>query len=427
MVDVELVSNAYFVNERLLFQFNFRDITQRWLAEQALQQSNVSLVEAQRLARVGNWHWETKGSEPYWSEEMFRIFGRDPKIGAASFRDIEKLQPSEAWSQLARAEDTALKSGVAYDLECRIMHTDGEPRWIVCRGEAVRNTAGKIEGLRGTVQDITARKQAEEDIRLLNTELEKRVLERTTELAASNKELHAFCYSVSHDLRSPLRGIDGWSQALSDDYADKLDKRGQEYLDRVRSESQRMGRLIDDMLKLARTAQVAMKMTPLDLSAMANTIFSRLREREPGRRVEIVVEPDLVANGDSVLLNAAMTNLIENAWKFTGKTASPRIEFGRIEQNGECIFFIRDNGAGFDMNYAQKLFAPFQRMHKMADFPGTGVGLATVQRIIHRHGGRIWVEAHVGRGAAFNFTLAHAPTTTSDDVQNASASFNPEA
>jgi light-regulated signal transduction histidine kinase (bacteriophytochrome) len=224
-------------------------------------------------------------------------------------------------------------------------------------------------------------------------------------LEAANKELEAFSYSVSHDLRAPLRGIDGWSLALAEDYGSQFDERAREYLDRVRSEAQRMGLLIDDMLQLSRVARAEILLNTVDLSAIALTVVARLREAHPDRKMEFQVEPGLTASGDARLLEVALTNLIQNAVKFTSPRPEARIEVGRLEAADDCTIFVRDNGVGFDMAYAKKLFAAFQRLHKAQDFPGTGIGLAIVQRVIQRHGGRVWAEAKPGEGATFYFAL----------------------
>ena len=244
--------------------------------------------------------------------------------------------------------------------------------------------------------------------RRLNDELERRVKDRTGQLEAANRDLEAFCYSVSHDLRAPLRGIDGWSLALLEDYHDKLDEKGRQQLQRVRADTQRMGRLIDDLLLLSRVTRGPIQMGRVDLTAIAQSIAARLREAEPERRVEFAIQPGLTAQGDASLLDIVLCNLLGNAWKFSGGRPLARVEFGRAEVDSRPAFFVRDNGVGFDMTYAQKLFGAFQRMHKASEFPGTGIGLAIVQRVIQRHGGRVWAEAQVDRGATFYFTLEEA-------------------
>jgi len=225
------------------------------------------------------------------------------------------------------------------------------------------------------------------------------------DLERANAELTSFAYSVSHDLRAPLRGIDGWSLALLEDYGDQLDDQARIYLERVRNETQRMGELIDDLLALSRVGRVEMQFEPVDLTALAQEIAARLQENEPGRQVEFAIQAGLATRGDAHLLGVALTNLLGNAWKFTGPRDLARIEFGQDEIGGRPAYFVRDNGVGFDMAYASKLFGAFQRLHSAAEFPGTGIGLATIQRVVQRHGGRVWATAQVGKGATFYFTL----------------------
>lgn len=250
-----------------------------------------------------------------------------------------------------------------------------------------------------------ARHKAEEEVFQLNRELENRVAERTMLLEAANKELEAFSYSVSHDLRAPLRGIDGFSHAILEDYSEKMEEGCRNYLNRIRAASQRMAQLIDDMLKLSRVTRSEMHNETVDLSGICRSIAGELMKIQPGRSIEFVIAPDITVKGDSRLLHIAFENLLGNAWKFTGKKGNARIEFGSAHEDGHVKYFIRDNGVGYDMAYADKLFGAFQRLHSADEFPGTGIGLATVQRIVNRHGGRVWAEGRVDGGAVFYFTL----------------------
>ncbi|MEB3286346.1 MAG: CHASE3 domain-containing protein [Vampirovibrionales bacterium] len=258
-------------------------------------------------------------------------------------------------------------------------------------------------------KEISDRTSAERKVNLLNQELNDQVQllnETNHTLNTVNHELESFAYSVSHDLRAPLRGIDGFSLALLEDYGDKVDEVGKSYLERVRYESQRMGMLIDGILSLSRLTRGEIHKSEVNLSELSQKIVKTLEKETPERQIKVTIENDLMAQADPRLIEPALENLLSNAWKFTSKKPEAEIEFGHLEQEGKTVYFIKDNGAGFDMAHVNKLFGPFQRLHGMAEYPGTGIGLATVQRIITRHGGSIWTEAKVNEGATFFFTLA---------------------
>jgi signal transduction histidine kinase len=259
---------------------------------------------------------------------------------------------------------------------------------------------------RESAREVTERRRAEQEILRLNAELETRVNQRTTELQSTNAELEAFCYSVSHDLRAPLRSIDGFSQALLEDFPSDVPEEARRYLARIRSSTQRMGQLIEDLLNLSKVSRGDLQRRDIDIGELARQVAAELQQREPARKVEVSVWDGMQANADPRLLRAALENLIGNAWKFSAKAEHARVEIGCLRDGEQASFFVRDNGAGFDMRYADKLFGAFQRLHSASEFQGTGIGLATVQRIVHRHGGRIWADAAPGKGAVFFFTLA---------------------
>jgi PAS domain S-box-containing protein len=260
---------------------------------------------------------------------------------------------------------------------------------------AAWHSAGGAEFRTAIIRDITARKRAEEALRRARDEAE-----------TSNRELEAFGYSVSHDLRKPLRAIEGFSRALLEEFGEPLDERGRDYARRVASGAERMSLLMDDLLELSRAARINLRVQPVELSALAHEVANELHRRDPERKVELVIEDGLVAAGDESLLRAVLSNLLENAWKFTSRHEHARIEFGaRREPDGRVVYFVRDDGAGFDPSYAQDLFRPFERLHKESEFPGTGVGLAIVQRIVRRHGGQVWADGRPDQGATFHFTL----------------------
>jgi signal transduction histidine kinase len=243
------------------------------------------------------------------------------------------------------------------------------------------------------------------NIKKRSYEFECQVVERTAQLQAANKELETFSYSVSHDLRAPLRGIDGFSQILLEEYQDKVDEQGKNYLQRMRLGTQRMGQIIDGMLNLSRISRSDMKIQQVNLSNIVQKLANELCETQPERQVDFKIQKEIIVRGDNQLLNIVLDNLVRNAWKYTSKHQTAQIEFGAMHKENSVVYFVRDDGAGFDMTYSQKLFGTFQRLHTASDFPGTGIGLATVQRIIRRHGGEVWAEGETEKGATFYFTI----------------------
>jgi light-regulated signal transduction histidine kinase (bacteriophytochrome) len=269
----------------------------------------------------------------------------------------------------------------------------------------IYDSSGKVIGASTIARDFTERKRAEEELKTYREHLEDLVKERTVELEAANKELQTFSYSVSHDLRAPLRTIDGFGQALLEDYDNKLDAQGKDYLTRIRTATRHMAELIEDMLRLSRITRAEINIAEINLTEIAQSVIDELRKSEPQRNINIIIAEGLKDKADARLIRIALENLLGNAWKFTSKQPDALIEFGSTKEGKKTVYFIRDNGAGFNMSYVDKLFIPFQRLHTENEYPGTGIGLATVRRIIFRHGGTVWAEAQVGKGATFYFNI----------------------
>ncbi len=378
------------------------DIAERKRAEEALLRMSA-IVESSDDAIIGK---TLEGVITSWNLGAARLYGyTGPEIIG---RHISALVPAGHPDELAAILRRVAKGERVEQIEAVRRRKDGSLVDVSLKISPIVAASGNVVGASTIARDITGRKRAEEEIRRLNADLEDRVRRRTSQLEAANKELEAFAYSVSHDLRTPLRGIDGWSLALVEDYASQLDERAHGYLDRVRAETQRMGQLIDDLLQLSRVTRSEMATGVVDLTSIAQTIAAGLSEINSGRRIEFTIAGGLAATGDARLLEIALSNLFANAVKFTGPRAEARIEFGRTERDGKGAFYVRDNGVGFEMAFAGTLFGAFQRLHKSSEFPGTGIGLATVQRIIHRHGGCVWAEAQPDRGATFYFTLGES-------------------
>jgi len=382
------------------------DITERKRIEAELQAGQARLAEAQRIGRFGSWELDLQTQMFIWSEEITRIFEATAPPGTVSYAAFLRTIHPEDREPFDKAFRAATAAGKSIEYTYRLRMRDGRIKYVHVRAEAQLDANGRPLKSIGTTQDITEQELARQEIRRLNADLEQRVAERTAELTSANRELESFAYSISHDLRAPLRGIDGFSHLLAEEYGERLDDQGRGYLERVRRAAQRMGNLIDDILELSRVTRQEMRRVRVDLSQIAAELLEERARSEPEHRVGLSIAPGCTAFGDPQLLRVMLQNLLENAWKYSAKTASPRIEFGCETEEGTTVFFVRDNGVGFDMRYADRLFTPFQRLHKPEEFEGTGIGLATVARVVHRHGGRVKALSEPGKGATFSFTLA---------------------
>lgn len=359
------------------------------------------LVES---AQEGIWMVDTQNRTVYVNRYYAQMLGYT----------VEEMMQKTLFD-LIRKEDFALmeryvedrrqgKSALLDDFQ--LVRKDGTRIWTMVSTGPIHDENGTYIGAMAMITDVTHRREAEEQVRRLNADLERRIAERTAQLEFSNRELEAFAYSVAHDLRAPLRSISNFTLALAEDCTDKLDDMGLDYLKRIRASSQRMSELIDGILALSRVNRTEFVETEVNLSALARSIAEQLQRWKPERAVRFQLQDGLVDRGDSQLLRLVLENLMGNAWKFTREKAEAVLEFGLLPGEGrERVYFVRDNGAGFDMEYQNKLFGVFQRLHTQQEFEGNGVGLATVQRIVRRHGGRVWGEGRVGQGATFFFTL----------------------
>ena len=382
-----------------------RSISQKRKAERELHESEARFSAALTIAQLGTFEWDLRTGAVTLDDRSREIFGFAPDEGTHAQEVFDRIDPDDFPRVFAEAQ-ASQRDASRLETEYRIHLPDGTLRTIVSISDVLPGPGGEPERLFGVFSDVTERKEAEEALAQARDTLEERVRERTTELARLNEELESFNYSVSHDLRAPLRALDGFSRVLEEDYGDVLDGTARGYLRRIRAGAERMGRLIDDLLRLSRLSRRPMQRQRVDLSALAERIVGELRMAEPQRRVEVRIQPGVMAEGDPGLLEIALENLFKNAWKATRGREEARIELGAGgADEGPEVFFVRDNGVGFDMRYSGKLFVPFGRLHSASEFDGTGIGLAIVQRIVHRHGGRIWAEGRPGEGAAFFFTL----------------------
>jgi len=387
----------------------FSDLTERKAAEQAVRDSArlMRLILDTALDAVISMDREGRVLE--WNAQAEHMFGysRTTTIGATLAELIVPPRLRQAHDAgLKRFLETGEGPALGRRIEVEAMRADGS-EFLVELAIATVAEEGRLF-FSAFVRDISERKRHEAEMRQLNRDLERRVAERTGELQTAVRELEAFSYSVSHDLRAPLRAINGFSQLLEQDYAEGLDETARGYLARVRAGSIKMGNLIDDLHELSRVSRKNMRIEPVDLSLVAAEIAAELAEEDPARQVVWDIAPGIAAACDAGLIRSVLANLLGNAWKYTGKREQARIAFGVEALDGEPVYFVRDNGAGFDMKFAGKLFGAFQRLHAPAEFAGSGIGLATVARIVQRHGGRVWGEGKPGEGAVFRFTLRAA-------------------
>lgn len=395
-----------FWGEESVMLATLRDVTEHREANEKLRRSEERFQLAVSGTNAGLWDWCPGSDKVYYAARFRKLLGYSEEEFPNVLESINRVtHPDDAERLLEALKDyLEAPSHYRFEAEFRMRNKAGEYRWFQMCGRGLWSENGVPYRMLGWVLDIHRRKEAEMEVVELNAHLEDRVAERTAELEALNRELETFAYSVSHDLRTPLRGISGFSQILADRYSDELDETGKNYLDRIGAGVDRMGRLIDDLLKLSQVGRRGLKWSQVDVSAMSKAILDELKEIEPNRQVQVDIEPEIILRGDEALLRVLMENLLGNAWKFTVGREMARIEVGSLtDAHQKRVYFVRDNGAGFDMRFADKLFGPFQRLHQESEFPGTGIGLATVQRIVNKHGGKVWAEGVPDEGATIFF------------------------
>jgi PAS domain S-box-containing protein len=388
------------------------ELTERKQVEAALRQSETLLNATQQLAKVGGWQWDVEKQTGFWTEETYRIHGFTPQASVpGSYESIDRslaCYDPAGHPVILAAFQRCIEQGDDYDLELPFTSADGLRKWIRTTATAVREQ-GQIVKVVGNIMDITERKTAEEALRRLNLELDQQVLDRTAQLEVANKDLEAFAYSVSHDLRAPLRHIDEFTELLKKMVGTSFGEQGRHYMDTICDQVKKMGRLIDDLLSFSRMGRHTVSFKPVELELLVREVIGELAPDVAGRTIDWRIDELPTVSGDAAMLRMVMFNLITNALKFTRPREKAQIEIGSLPgQNGEAVIFVRDNGVGFNMTYRDKLFGVFQRLHRADEFEGTGIGLANVRRIINRHSGRTWAQGEPDRGATFFFSIPHA-------------------
>ena len=403
-LDVEATAVPVELDEEPVVLCVLRNIGERLAAQRALRESEARYRDVVESVNEVIFQTDTDGRLTFLNSAWPKIsgFGIAESLGAPL---EEFLHPDDRTKFQRRVAHMLSTPGSHFEAELRLRTAGGEIRWIEATTRPVPSPDGSVVGINGSLDDISTRKIAELTLKNINHELENRVQLRTAELEASNRELEAFSYSVSHDLRAPLRAIDGFAHVLEEDYRERLDTLAMQYLQRIRAASHRMANLIDDLLELARLTRQTLRKESVDLSEMAIQIVDELRAEAPERRTDLEVTAGLVVQADRVLIRVVMENLLRNAWKFSAEREVAKLRFLAERRDDQLAYCVADNGTGFDMNHAGKLFQPFQRLHRHSQYEGSGIGLATVQRIIQRHGGRVWAESAPGEGARFYFTL----------------------
>lgn len=371
-----------------------QDIRPRKKYEALIKSKQSQLEESQEIAHLGSWEWDITENIVSWSDEMYRLFGYEPGEITMNYElYLSHIHPSDR-ELVSSSVTRCFKEQIPYTFENRIIRKDGTIRWLFAKGKVSQSDGVKSMKLSGIAMDITTDKKREISLK-----------QRTVALEASNKELEAFCYTISHDLRSPLRAIDGFGRRLANNYAAILGPEGQRLLNVVRTNAQQMGVLIDSLLEFSRLNRRELQKAPLDMKEIVSKVIEEYNQQYPHHRAKFEFKDFGTGIGDKELIRQVWHNLIANAVKFSSKTEKPMVEIGSEKKGEDLIFFIKDNGAGFEMAYIDKLFGVFQRLHSEDEFAGTGIGLASIQRIIHRHGGKVWAHGEPGKGAVFYFTL----------------------
>lgn len=376
------------------------DSGERQALQRELSISREKLRLALECGTIGMWYQDLSRDEVELSDNLRALYGFEPGRIVSPAEVFARIHPDDQ-AKLIDLQKNLGGNVNDIDVEYRVVDHTGRTHWCVGKGRVLRGANGEQLTSHGVVVDVTDIKEAALQIERMNQQIQR----QAAELRLVNEELESFSYSVSHDLRAPLRSINGFGQALVEDCAAQLDDAARDYLDRICNNARRMGELIDDLLALSRLSRWQYHPTTVNLTAEARSIVAELRTRDPARTVEITIDEAMTTEGDGHLLRTALQNLLENAWKYTAHNPAATIHFGRRNGPRRVEYFVADNGAGFDMTYAGKLFQPFQRLHAAHEFEGNGIGLATVRRIIQRHGGEVWAEGKVGRGAIISFTI----------------------